>query len=163
MWKVEILAVPFGVVDTDGWFWSRDVKFEWDSDPLPIQYNHSLFDLPLGFAVVSRIDDVGVWMDGIIRDSAIGERELLEVASAVRADGSPEIGASIGFEVVANFVVRDDDTIQPTVVKLREITMTQWPAIPGARMRLVGQVADDGKTENVELADRATLKTLLEQ
>lgn len=77
-----------------------------DSRAIPILYGHD-WDAQLGHATVARVDESGVWLEGVVSVPSERAKEWAESAKA----GFPW-QASLGFLVTDSIKIEDDDEIE---------------------------------------------------
>lgn len=95
------MAFPDGdiVIDLAGFVSQKDAR------AIPILYGHD-WDQQLGHATVARVDDEGIWLEGIV---SVPSERAREWAASAKA-GFPW-QASLGFMVADSLAVEEDDEI----------------------------------------------------
>ncbi len=130
MLKVSGTVVPYGIIDLDGMYTKPGSFAKDDGRIVPIKIEHQLFDRAVGKARLIETPS-GLAAEGYIYSEF--EQWFLDDAKADELlGGKGEHGASVYFSV--SDWGEEKGAPYPIGAETFELTLTDWPAIPGAHL-----------------------------
>lgn len=145
MRKIAGLVLPYEVRDEYDVIWSRGTFDQEVGRILPLLYAHDYLVPPMGAVRVVRSDDIGVYVEGYLRD---GIRWVDEYTAIMEALGAGRrLDASIRFGDL-EWYERDDGVMVATRASLWEVSLVPWAGVPGAYLERLEDRQDEQKRED---------------